>query len=94
MGRAKALLPIGDGDTFLTRSVRTCVVAGVDDVVVVLAHEAEKIAVDFVSVGLSARIVEKREQGQLTSLLAGLSVVDRRARRRWSRSSTCRSCRR
>ena len=36
MGRAKATLPLGDGDSFLTRIVRTYLAAGVDDVVVVL----------------------------------------------------------
>jgi CTP:molybdopterin cytidylyltransferase MocA len=79
MGRAKAMLPLGADDTFLTRIVRTFLDAGVDDVVVVLGHEAEKIAVDFGRSGLSARFVEnpEYEQGQLTSLLAGLSVVDR-----------------
>ena len=42
MGRAKALLPIGD-DTFLTRIVRTFLDAGVDDVVVVVGHDEESI---------------------------------------------------
>jgi molybdenum cofactor cytidylyltransferase len=44
MGRAKATLPIDDRDTFLNRIVRTFRDAGVDDVVVVLGHEAEEIS--------------------------------------------------
>ena len=44
MGRAKALLPIGRGDTFLTRIVRTFAAAGVTEVIVVLGHEADAIA--------------------------------------------------
>jgi molybdenum cofactor cytidylyltransferase len=43
MGRAKAMLPLDADDTFLTRIVRTFLDAGVDDVVVVLGHEAEKM---------------------------------------------------
>ena len=78
MGRAKALLPIGDG-TFLTRIVRTFLDAGVDDVVVVVGHDAESIVRDFSASGLPARFVLNREydRGQLSSLLAALAVIDR-----------------
>jgi molybdenum cofactor cytidylyltransferase len=79
MGRAKATLPIDDHDTFLTRIVRTLLAAGVDDVVVVVGHDAEPIAASFAASGLPARFVVNREydRGQLSSLLAGLGVVDR-----------------
>ena len=79
MGRAKAALRLDAGDTFLTRIVRTFLDAGVDDVVVVVGHEAEAIAQSFVPSGLPARFVVNREydRGQLSSLLAGLRVIDR-----------------
>ena len=79
MGRPKATLPLNADDTFLTRVVRTLLDASVDDVVVVVGHEAPAIAADFAKSGLRARFVENPayERGQLTSLLAGLSVVDR-----------------
>ena len=79
MGRAKATLPLGDGDTFLTRIVQTFLDAGVDDVVVVVGHDAEAIASSFAASGLPARFVVNRDYdaGQLSSLLAGLDVVDR-----------------
>ena len=79
MGRAKATLPAGDGHTFLTRIVRTFLDAGVDDVIVVVGHEADAIAGSFAASGLPARFVVNREydQGQLSSLLAGLDVLDR-----------------
>lgn len=79
MGRAKALLPLPGGDTFLTRIVGTFLDAGVDDVVVVVGHEARAIVQAFGTSGLRARFVENLvfEEGQLTSLVAGLSVVDR-----------------
>jgi molybdenum cofactor cytidylyltransferase len=79
MGRSKALLPIDDVDTFLTRIVRTFLAAGIDDVVVVVGHEAEQVAAAFATTGLPARFVVNTayQSGQLSSVLAGLSVVDR-----------------
>jgi molybdenum cofactor cytidylyltransferase len=79
MGRAKALLPIDDDNTFLTRIVRTFLAAGVDDVVVVVGHEADAVVSSLASSGLPARFVVNRDydRGQLSSLLAGLGVVDR-----------------
>src|SRR5260370_34832157 len=79
MGRAKATLPLDRGDSFLTRIVRTFLDAGVDDVVVVVGHEAEAIVSAFASRGLPARFVMNREydRGQWSSLVTGLGVVDR-----------------
>jgi CTP:molybdopterin cytidylyltransferase MocA len=78
MGRAKATLPLGS-DTFLTRIVRTYLDAGVDDVVVVVGHEAENVVQSFAASGLPARFVVNRDydRGQLSSLVTGLGVVDR-----------------
>ena len=79
MGRAKATLPAGDGQTFLTRIVRTFLDAGVDDLIVVVGHDADAIAASFSESGLPARFVVNREydRGQLSSLLAGLNAIDR-----------------
>jgi molybdenum cofactor cytidylyltransferase len=79
MGRAKATLPLDAGDTFLTRIVRTFLDAGVDDVIVVVGHDASEIVSSFSECGLPARFVMNGEydKGQLSSLLAGLGVVDR-----------------
>jgi len=79
MGRAKATLPLGDGDTFLTRIVRTFRDAGVDDVIVVVGHEADAIAANFAQSGLAARFVVNAtyDRGQLSSLVAGLAAIDR-----------------
>src|SRR5258705_6867756 len=79
MGRAKATLPLDGGDSFLTRIVRTFLDAGVDDVVVVVGHEADAIVSAFASSGLPARFVVNREydRGQWSSLVAGLGIVDR-----------------
>lgn len=79
MGRPKALLPLENGDTFLSRIVRTLQAAGVEDVVVVLGHDAEAIAESMAATDLRVRVAFNREydRGQLSSLLAGLNVVDR-----------------
>jgi molybdenum cofactor cytidylyltransferase len=69
----------GNNDTFLTHIVRTLRDAGMDDVVIVLGHEMDAVLGRFAQSGLSARFVENAdyESGQLSSLLAGLRVVDR-----------------
>jgi molybdenum cofactor cytidylyltransferase len=79
MGRAKASYPLHGGGTFLARIVRTFLDAGINDVVVVVGHDAETVMTDFAASGLPARFVENRgyEAGQLSSLLMGLRLVDR-----------------
>jgi molybdenum cofactor cytidylyltransferase len=79
MGRSKALLPLGGADTFLTRIVSSFRAAGVEEVVVVLGHDAEAIASALAERRVAARIVVNAdyERGQFSSLLAGLRAVDR-----------------
>jgi molybdenum cofactor cytidylyltransferase len=79
MGRPKATLPLGEGDTFLTRIVRTLQAAEVADIVVVLGHEADSIARSLEHHNLNPRVVfnPKYQSGQLSSVLAGLGTVDR-----------------
>jgi len=79
MGRPKANLPLAGGDTFLSRIVRTLLDAGIDDVVVVLGHDPEPVAAALAGTGLPVRLVVNREydRGQLSSLVAGLGLVDR-----------------
>lgn len=78
MGRLKAMLPIDDRDTFLTRIVRTFGEAGVTDVTVVLGYQAPVLAERLRQAELAPRVVinERFETGQLSSLLAGLNAVD------------------
>lgn len=79
MGRAKALLPLGASETFLSRIVRAFQAAGVCDIVVVLGYEAGAIAENLKAAGLDVRVVinESYEAGQFSSLLKGLNAVDR-----------------
>jgi molybdenum cofactor cytidylyltransferase len=79
MGRSKPLLPLANGETFVTRIVRSFVEAGVDDVVVVLGHEADAVAAKLIESGVPARFVvnEAYQTGQLSSVLRGLNAIDR-----------------
>jgi molybdenum cofactor cytidylyltransferase len=78
MGRPKALLPIGSsGDTFFDRVTRTLLEAGVQEVIVVVGADAHAIRA-VARPGSGVRIVDNPDydQGQLTSLLAGLRAID------------------
>jgi len=79
MGRPKAVLPLGAADTFLSRIIRTFHDAAIDEVVVVVGHEAEAIATSLAITGVTARFVEnpEYESGQFSSLLKGINTVDR-----------------
>jgi molybdenum cofactor cytidylyltransferase len=79
MGQLKATLALGGGDTFLARIVRTLLAAGVDDVVVVLGHEADAARRAIDDSGLPARVVlnPSYREGQFSSVLAGLDAVHR-----------------
>jgi molybdenum cofactor cytidylyltransferase len=78
MGRPKALLPLDERDTFLTRLLRTFRAAGVERVTVVLGHGAQAVADHLARAGLPADLAinEGYESGQLSSLLVGLDAVD------------------
>lgn len=79
MGRPKAILPLANGDTFLSRIVGTFLDAGIDDVVVVVGHEADAVISAFIRSGLAARFVLNPDfaRGQFSSILAGLRAIDR-----------------
>src|SRR5688572_3806596 len=79
MGEMKATLPLGDGDTFLTRIVRSAHQAGVPDVVVVVGHNAQSVRASVLLHGLAPRFVDNPafEAGQFSSVLAGLAAIDR-----------------
>ncbi len=80
MGRPKALLATSvPGECFLTRLIWTMRAAGVDDVVVVVGADAEAIAGRLGSEPFPPRVVRNPhpEEGQLSSLLCALRVIDR-----------------
>lgn len=78
-GEPKGLLPFDERDTFVTRIVRTFVEAGITDIVVVIGYDAPRVRAALERSGLPVRVVVNAayEQGQFSSLLAGLDAVDR-----------------
>jgi CTP:molybdopterin cytidylyltransferase MocA len=74
MGSAKAGLPLGSGDTFLSRLLRSLTQAGLPDVVVVTGAATEEVRRAAGRVRPPVRFVhnDRWAEGQLTSLLAGL----------------------
>lgn len=78
-GRPKGLLPFDDRDVFVTRIVRTFIDAGIDDVTVVLGHEAQTVAERIATANLGASVVvnDRYTEGQFSSVLAGLDRIDR-----------------
>lgn len=76
MGTAKALMDAG-GRTFVRRILETLRDAGVEAAVVVVRAADAAIAAEIVATGFGRAVVNPRaEQGQVTSLLAGLDAVD------------------
>ncbi len=79
MGRPKALLPTGvPGETFVGRLVSTLRRGGAEDVVVVV-RPGLSLGQAFGADVLPPRCIENRDpdQGQLSSLVTGLTAVDR-----------------
>jgi len=79
MGQAKAALPLGPtGETVVSRVVRTLLDAGVPDVVVVAGAHIDAVLHAMPSHEPRARVIEHHgwQQGQLSSLLAGLDAID------------------
>lgn len=78
-GRPKALLPLGGGQTFISHLVRAFLDAGVDDVVVVLGHQADAVAAALARDAALARVVinDQYRTGQFSSVLKGLDAIDR-----------------
>jgi molybdenum cofactor cytidylyltransferase len=79
MGSPKAALLTPDGESFITRIVRTLHAAGVDDLVIVTGrhHDAVIDALTRDRLLPSPRIVRNPDpsRGQLSSLLAGMDAV-------------------
>jgi molybdenum cofactor cytidylyltransferase len=79
MGQAKAALPLGHtGETVVARVVRTLLNGGVPDVVVVAGAHIDAVRAAMPRHESRARVIEHLgwEQGQLSSLLAGLDAID------------------
>lgn len=79
MGRPKALLRAGDR-SFVRHILETLERGGIQDAVVVIRPDADAIREEVESAGFGRVVVNPRaDQGQLSSLIAGLDAIDRPA---------------
>lgn len=79
MGQAKAALRLGaTGETVVSHVVRTLLAGGVPEVVVVAGAHIDAVRVAMAPNEPRARVIEHPgwQQGQLSSLLAGLDAID------------------
>jgi molybdenum cofactor cytidylyltransferase len=83
MGRAKALLPCPDGETFVASIVRALRDGGVGEVVVVLRRDDDALRRHVVRFVPGVSLVENpdADRGQLSSLLVGLDYAESRGAR-------------
>jgi molybdenum cofactor cytidylyltransferase len=77
MGSPKALLRMGE-ETFLQHVVGQLHRAGVDDVVIVLGADADEIRNSLPWFGGTIVVNQNWEEGQLTSVIAGLKALGQR----------------
>jgi molybdenum cofactor cytidylyltransferase len=80
MGRSKALLPCGDsGDTFVRRLAAALCEGGVEEALVIGRPDDDELRAEVEALAVRARYVEnpKADEGQLSSVLAGLAAADR-----------------
>jgi molybdenum cofactor cytidylyltransferase len=76
MGRPKALLQAG-GRTFIRRILHVMQEAGVTDAVVVVRPTHDEVIAEVAASGFGRAVVNPRaEDGQLSSLIAGLDAID------------------
>jgi len=79
MGQAKAALPLGrTGETVVGRVIATLVAGGIPNVVVVAGAHIDAVRHAMPVHEPRARVIEHPgwEQGQLSSLIAGLNAID------------------
>lgn len=75
MGQPKQLLPL-DGEPLLRWTVRTALASQLSEVIVVLGHDADSIAVQTADHGQRTIINRHYAAGQSTSLIAGLNALE------------------
>jgi molybdenum cofactor cytidylyltransferase len=74
MGRNKLLLTI-EGESVLRRAARRALDAGLDPVIVVLGHEAERMRQELSGLGCRVVLNADHAKGQTTSLRAGIAAL-------------------
>jgi len=79
MGKPKQLMPMGR-TTILEQTVENCLNSKVNEVIVVLGHRAEEVIRTIAARPVKLAINPNYQQGVSTSIIAGINMVDSRAR--------------
>ena len=79
MGENKLLLRL-NGETVLARTVRRAIAAGLDPVIVVLGHEAERVRAQLIGLPCLPVVNPDYARGLNASARAGIAAVPERAR--------------
>ena len=74
LGRNKLLLDVG-GEALVRRTVRLVVAAGLDPVVVVVGHQAERVTAELAGLPCRPVVNPDHARGQSSSLQAGIAAV-------------------
>lgn len=74
MGRNKLLLPLG-GESVVRRAVRRAAEAGLDPLVVVLGHDAERVSAELAGLPCRAVVNPEWARGKSASVRAGIAAV-------------------
>lgn len=74
MGRNKVLLELG-GESLLRRAARSAIAAGLEPLVVVLGHEAERAGAELRGLGCQVVVNREHARGINSSLSAGLEAL-------------------
>jgi len=74
LGRNKLLLDLG-GETLVRRTVRRVVAAGLDPVLVVVGHEAERVTAELAGLPCRPIVNPDHASGQPSSVKAGIAAV-------------------
>ena len=79
MGKPKQLMPLGR-TTILEQTIDNYLNSEVNEVIVVLGHRAEEVVRVIAARPVKLAINPNYQQGMSTSIIAGLNIVDSRAR--------------
>ena len=79
MGQPKQLMPFG-GSTILGQAIDNLLNSKVNETIVVLGHRAEEVKETIAAKPVRIAVNPDYQQGMSTSIIAGLDLIDKRAR--------------
>jgi len=90
LGRPKQLLPLG-GEPLIRHTVRRVLESSLDEVIVVVGHQAEAVTAAIADMPVRVVINPDSALGQSTSVVAGLAALDEKSGESWRRGESDRA---